>query len=141
MQQLEWNADLVTLGLLANRVNTRRAFDRIAHDIAEVETLVGSIASSGDEQARAVAQITTAIGQVAGSATATSAQAEQLAAGAAELQSSSEAMRNAIDHFRLRPQTGGMTGIDLAGMPADLMQQITAMLAGRGVAVPQKRIA
>jgi len=121
--------------------DTRRAFDRIAHDIAEVEALVGSIASSGEEQARAVAQITSAIGQVASSATATSAQAEQLAAGAAELQSSSEAMRSAIDHFRLRPQEGGLGGIDLAGVPAELMQQISAMLSGRGVALPQKRIA
>ncbi|WP_459203471.1 ParA family protein (plasmid) [Ralstonia pseudosolanacearum] len=30
VQQLEWNSDLVTLGLLANRVNTRRAFDNNA---------------------------------------------------------------------------------------------------------------
>jgi methyl-accepting chemotaxis protein len=121
--------------------DTRRAFDRIAHDIAEVETLVGSIASSGDEQARAVAQITTAIGEVAKSATTTSGQAEQLAAGAVELQSASEAMRGAIDHFRLRPQAGGAAGLDLAAVPAELMQQISAMLASRGVAVPQKRTA
>ncbi|WP_230946681.1 ParA family protein [Burkholderia cepacia] len=32
VQQLGWNADLVTLGLLANRVNKRRAFDRNALD-------------------------------------------------------------------------------------------------------------
>jgi methyl-accepting chemotaxis protein len=121
--------------------DTRRAFDRIAHDIAEVETLVGSIASSGDEQARAVAQITTAIGEVANSATTTSGQAEQLAAGAAELQSSSQAMRAALDHFRLRPATGAMGGLDLSAVPAELMQQISAMLNSRGVAVPQKRIA
>lgn len=30
VQQLDWNAGLVTLGLLANRVNVRRAFDRNA---------------------------------------------------------------------------------------------------------------
>ena len=113
--------------------DTRRAFDRIAHDIAEVETLVGSIASSGDEQARAVAQITTSIGEVANSATATSGQAEQLAAGAAELQSSSEAMRTAIARFRLRASAKPAGTLDLTGMPADLMQQISAMLAGAGI--------
>ena len=113
---------------------TRRAFDRIAHDIKEVESLVSSIASSGDEQARAVAQITTSIGEVANSATATSGQAEQLAAGAAELQSSSEAMRAAIARFRLRAPARGADGtLDLTGMPADLMQQISAMLAGAGI--------
>ncbi|MBD1203182.1 MAG: PAS domain-containing protein [Rhodobacteraceae bacterium] len=113
---------------------TQRAFARIAHDISEVESLVGSIASSGDEQSRAVAQITTAIGEVANTATTTSSQAEQLAAGAAELQSSSEAMRKAIDHFRLRPgaKTGGK--LDLSGVPAGLMSQINAMLASRGIA-------
>ena len=114
--------------------DTRRAFDRIAHDIKEVESLVSSIASSGDEQARAVAQITTSIGEVANSATATSGQAEQLAAGAAELQSSSEAMRAAIARFRLRAPARGADGtLDLTGMPADLMQQISAMLSGAGI--------
>lgn len=120
--------------------DTRRAFDRISHDIAEVEKLVATIASSGDEQARAVAQITTAIGEVANSATATSGQAEQLAAGAAELQSSSEAMRTAINHFRLKEPPKG-SGLDLAGVPAELMSQITAMLAGRGIVTAQKRSA
>ena len=66
-------------------------------------------------------------------------QAEQLAAGAVELQSSSQAMRAVIDHFRLRPQAGGVAGIDLSAVPAELMQQISAMLSSRGVAVPQKR--
>jgi methyl-accepting chemotaxis protein len=115
----------------------RRAFDRIAHDIGEVESLVNSIASSGAEQSRAVAQITTAIGEVANSATTTSSQAEQLASSAAELQSSSEAMRAAINHFRLRnagPVAGA--GLDLAGVPPALMQQISAMLAERGIAAP-----
>lgn len=32
VQQLGWNSNLVTLGLLANRVNVRRAFDRSALD-------------------------------------------------------------------------------------------------------------
>lgn len=113
---------------------TQRAFARIAHDISEVEQLVGSIASSGDEQSRAVAQITTAISEVANSATTTSSQAEQLAAGASELQSSSEAMRKAIDHFRLRPGAKSAGKLDLSGVPAALMSQINAMLASRGIA-------
>ena len=116
---------------------TRRAFDRIAHDIAEVETLVGSIASSGDEQSRAVAQITTAIGEVANAATATSNQAEQLASGAAELQTSSEAMRAAIGRFRLAASTGSVAGLNLTGLPSDLMDKISTMLAGHGVALPE----
>lgn len=116
---------------------TRRAFDRISHDIAEVETLVGSIASSGDEQSRAVAQITTAIGEVANAATATSSQAEQLAAGAAELQTSSEAMRAAINHFRLRRPAKPNGPLNLEGLPTDLMDKISTMLAGRGIALPE----
>ena len=116
---------------------TQRAFTRIAHDISEVETLVGSIASSGDEQSRAVAQITTAIGEVANSATTTSSQAEQLAAGAAELQSSSEAMRKAIDHFRLRAGVKAGGNLDLSGVPAELMGQINAMLASRGISAAE----
>jgi len=115
---------------------TRRAFDRISHDIAEVESLVGSIASSGDEQSRAVAQITTAIGEVANAATATSNQAEQLASGAAELQTSSEAMRAAIGRFRLKASTASVTGLNLSGLPSDLMDKISTMLAGRGVSLP-----
>lgn len=114
---------------------TRRAFDRIAHDIAEVETLVGSIAGSGEEQTRAVAQINTAISEVARSATATSGQAEQLAAGAAELQASSEAMRAEINHFHLRAAPVA-SPVDLAGLPAELMDRISAMLHGRGVSLP-----
>jgi len=116
---------------------TRRAFDRISHDIAEVETLVGSIASSGDEQSRAVAQITTAIGEVANAATQTSNQAEQLASGAAELQTSSEAMRAAIGRFKLKASTAPVGGLNLSGLPLDLMDKIGSMLAGRGVSVPE----
>ena len=119
--------------------DTRRAFDRIAHDIAEVETLVGTIASSGDEQARAVAQITKAIGEVANSATATSGQAEQLASGAAELQASSNAMRDSLAQFQLRKSATPTGGLDLAGLPADLMQQISAMLGNHGIAAPVAR--
>jgi len=113
--------------------DTRRAFDRIARDIAEVENLVGTIASSGDEQARAVAQITTAIGEVANSASGTSGQAEQLASGAAELQASSAAMRKALARFKLRQEQPAAGPLDLSNVPPDLMQQISAMLANRGV--------
>ncbi len=37
VKQLEWNSELVTLGLLANRVNNRRAFDRNALDQLRAE--------------------------------------------------------------------------------------------------------
>lgn len=45
MQQLEWNADLVTLGLLANRVNTRRAFDRNA--LEQLRDELGEVVMEG----------------------------------------------------------------------------------------------
>ncbi len=41
VQQLAWNPDLVTLGLLANRVNTRRAFDRNA--LAQLRDELGEV--------------------------------------------------------------------------------------------------
>ena len=88
-----------------------------------------------EEQTRAVAQINAAIGEVARSATATSGQAEQLAAGAAELQASSEAMRAEINHFHLRAAPVAPP-VDLAGLPAELMDRISAMLHGRGVSLP-----
>ena len=41
VQQLGWNSDLVTLGLLANRVNNRRAFDQ--HALAQLRNELGDL--------------------------------------------------------------------------------------------------
>lgn len=54
VQQLEWNPDLVTLGLLANRVNTRRAFDRNALDQLRAE--LGDVVMEGVLYDRAATQ-------------------------------------------------------------------------------------
>lgn len=54
VQQLEWNANLVTLGLLANRVNTRRAFDRNALDQLRAE--LGDVVMEGVLYDRAATQ-------------------------------------------------------------------------------------
>ena len=54
VQQLEWNSDLVTLGLLANRVNTRRAFDRNA--LAQLREELGEVVMEGVLYDRAATQ-------------------------------------------------------------------------------------
>jgi chromosome partitioning protein len=54
VQQLNWNPDLVTLGLLANRVNTRRAFDRNALDQLRAE--LGDVVFDGVLYDRAATQ-------------------------------------------------------------------------------------
>jgi len=54
VQQLEWNSELVTLGLLANRVNTRRAFDRNALDQLRAE--LGDVVFDGVLYDRAATQ-------------------------------------------------------------------------------------
>lgn len=54
VQQLEWNADLVTLGLLANRVNTRRAFDRNA--LEQLRDELGDVVMKGVLYDRAATQ-------------------------------------------------------------------------------------
>ena len=54
VQQLEWNADLVTLGLLANRVNTRRAFDRNA--LGQLRDELGAVVMEGVLYDRAATQ-------------------------------------------------------------------------------------
>lgn len=54
VQQLEWNADLVTLGLLANRVNTRRAFDRNA--LEQLRDELGEVVMDGVLYDRAATQ-------------------------------------------------------------------------------------
>ena len=54
VQQLEWNADLVTLGLLANRVNTRRAFDRNA--LEQLRDELGEVVMEGVLYDRAATQ-------------------------------------------------------------------------------------
>lgn len=54
VQQLEWNSDLVTLGLLANRVNTRRAFDRNALD--QLRDELGDVVFDGVLYDRAATQ-------------------------------------------------------------------------------------
>ncbi|TXT28372.1 MAG: chromosome partitioning protein [Rhodocyclaceae bacterium] len=54
VQQLEWNADLVTLGLLANRVNTRRAFDRNA--LEQLRDELGDVVLDGVLYDRAATQ-------------------------------------------------------------------------------------
>lgn len=54
VQQLEWNADLVTLGLLANRVNTRRAFDRNA--LEQLRDELGDLVMEGVLYDRAATQ-------------------------------------------------------------------------------------
>lgn len=54
VQQLEWNAGLVTLGLLANRVNTRRAFDRNA--LGQLRDELGAVVMEGVLYDRAATQ-------------------------------------------------------------------------------------
>lgn len=54
VQQLDWNANLVTLGLLANRVNTRRAFDRNA--LGQLRDELGAVVMEGVLYDRAATQ-------------------------------------------------------------------------------------
>ena len=54
VQQLEWNTNLVTLGLLANRVNTRRAFDRNA--LKQLRDELGDVVIEGVLYDRAATQ-------------------------------------------------------------------------------------
>ena len=118
---------------------TSRAFVSIADDITKVKTLVRDITTASGEQSRGVAQINLAIGEVAKSALSTSQQAEELAASAAEMQAATESMLTEIGRYRLRrrgaPQTE-VAGLNLDGLPADLMAQIQMMIA-RQMAAPQ----
>lgn len=54
VQQLQWNTNLVTLGLLANRVNTRRAFDRNA--LEQLRDELGDVVMEGVLYDRAATQ-------------------------------------------------------------------------------------
>jgi methyl-accepting chemotaxis protein len=112
---------------------TSRAFVSIADDITKVKTLVSDIAIASGEQARGVAQINVAIGEVAKSALSTSQQAEELAASAAEMQATTESMLSEVGRYRLRrrsPQpTLTVPGLNLEGLPAELMAQIQSMIA------------
>jgi len=108
---------------------TSRAFVSIADDIAQVKTLVRDIATASGEQSRGVAQINLAIGEVAKSALSTSQQAEELAASAAEMQAATQSMLAEVGRFKLRkaPETRA-PNLPLAGLPAELMAQIQAMI-------------
>ncbi|OYU19801.1 MAG: chemotaxis protein [Rhodobacteraceae bacterium PARR1] len=112
---------------------TSRAFVSIADDITKVKTLVSDIATASGEQSRGVAQINVAIGEVAKSALSTSQQAEELAASAAEMQATTESMLTEVGRYRLRrraqPATVSVPGLNLDGLPADLMAQIQAMIS------------
>ncbi|AWB49688.1 methyl-accepting chemotaxis protein [Gemmobacter aquarius] len=111
---------------------TSRAFVSIADDIEKVKGLVTEIATASDEQARGVAQINIAIGEIAKSALSTSQQAEELAASSNEMQAATESMRSEIARYRLRKvATRSIGGMSLEGVPADLMAQIQAMIAGQ----------
>nr|WP_111299229.1 methyl-accepting chemotaxis protein [Paracoccus saliphilus] len=108
----------------------RGAFTRIAGDITQVQTLVGDIAVSSDEQSRGVAQINGSIGEIAKSALATSQQADELAASAAEMQSASDAMRKDFERFTLRAeQETRDSGVSLDGLPPELIAQLRHMIA------------
>ncbi len=112
---------------------TSRAFVTIADDIEKVKTLVTDIATASDEQARGVAQINIAIGEIAKSALSTSQQAEELAASSNQMQAATESMRSEMSRFRLRQtETRGLpAGLNLDGVPAELMAQIQSMIAGQ----------
>ena len=111
---------------------TSRAFVSIADDIEKVKSLVTEIATASDEQSRGVAQINIAIGEIAKSALSTSQQAEELAASSSQLQAATESMRAEIARYRLRKQeTRPIDGLSFEGIPADLMAQIQAMIAGQ----------
>ncbi len=111
---------------------TSKAFVTIADDIEKVKTLVTEIATASDEQARGVAQINVAIGEIAKSALSTSQQAEELAASSNQMQAATESMRSEIARFQLRKmETRAIGGLSLEGVPADLMAQIQAMIAGQ----------
>jgi methyl-accepting chemotaxis protein len=118
---------------------TSRAFVSIADDITKVRTLVSEIATASGEQSRGVAQINVAIGEVAKSALSTSQQAEELAASAAEMQATTESMLAEVGRYRLRRRAPAaavsVPGLNLDGLPAELMTQIQALIA-RQMAAP-----
>ena len=102
---IEGSISKVTAGTkIAN--DTAGALDRIVNDVAKAATLVGSIAVASNEQATGIAQINQGVEQVAQVVQTNSATAEESAAASEELSSQSALLKEMIDGFRLKNESG-----------------------------------
>lgn len=83
---------------------TESSLSEVADAARRSAELVGEISSDANEQATAVGQITDAIEQIAGVIHMTSATSEQSAATSEALSKQAQALKNAVDQFRLKDQ-------------------------------------
>jgi len=92
---------------------TAEALDKMVSSISEVTVLIGSIASSSNDQATAVTQIDQAINQVSTVVQTNSATSEECAAASEELSNQAVNLRNQMAGYKLLG--GDQSGADSMG--------------------------
>lgn len=114
---------------VALAAETHDAFSTISKDVADIQTVTGTIASSSEEQARGVAQINIAMSEISRAAMNTNVQAEALAAAATEMQAGVTSVQQALSHFRLRATSAQAFSGGMPQIPESLFAQIQQMVA------------
>lgn len=81
--------------------NTAANLQSVADIAAEVDTMVGQISASSQEQIISIGQVTTGLDQIASVVTANSATAEESAAASQELSGQSAILKQLVERFKL----------------------------------------
>ncbi len=124
---------------------TGKALQRIIARIGEISTLVGTIATSADQQATGLQQVNTAVGEMDGVTQQNAAMVEQATAAARSLAEEADELARQVARFTLggRAGTGGATrapSAKVVPMPTAVHRlQARAAQVGREIARNSRR--
>ncbi|HEY6882351.1 MAG TPA: methyl-accepting chemotaxis protein, partial [Polyangiales bacterium] len=112
--------------------STTVALDDIIANVTKVVDLAAEIASASDEQARSIDTVASAMNQVSESAQAGSQQSSEVASSAEEMGRQMEVLLERLSQYKVGvpPKEMGLP----AGVSAELVEQIAAMLMAKGFA-------
>ncbi len=116
-EMIETAGNRVQNGLTAAKTASE-AFEHILHNVVKVAELVGSISSSGSEQATSLSQLSEGLGQIGQVTQRNTGSADELASAAQQLAAHTATARKLLGHFTVREARTTAEGPSPASRPA-----------------------
>ncbi len=111
---------------------TGSALEGILKNVSKVVDLVGEIAAASDEQSKTIELVSQSMTQVTENAQSSSQQSTQVAAAAVEMSRQMDLLRQRVEAYKLAAPA------KVGAVSADLMEQLSALLAARGISLTPK---
>lgn len=105
---------------------TAVALNMIVEDVAKAASLVSDIAAASNEQATGIAQVTQGIAQVSQVVQTNSATSQESAAASAELSSQAELLKDQVNRFKIRENSGSYNSLkDISPEVLKMLENMT----------------